>query len=53
MLDQLRTYYLFPDLLDTGVNPAAYPTVQSYIDALVAPARALGRDRSFTYITSI
>ena len=24
-----------------------------YIDALVAPARALGRDRSFTYITSI
>ena len=53
VLDQLRTYYLFPDLLDTGVNPAAYPTVQSYIDALVAPARALGRDRSFTYITSI
>lgn len=53
VLDQLRTYYLFPDLLDTGVNPAAYPTVQDYIDALVAPARALGRDRYFTYITSI
>lgn len=53
VLDQLRTYYLFPDLLDTGVNPAAYTTVQDYIDALVAPARALGRDRYFTYITSI
>ena len=53
VLDQLRTYYLFPNLLDTSVNPANYNTVQGYIDALVAPARAQGRDRYFTYITSI
>ncbi|MEL7690689.1 S41 family peptidase [Citromicrobium bathyomarinum] len=53
VLQQLQTYYLFPDLLDTTVNAANYSDVQSYIDALVAPARALGRDRGFTYITSI
>jgi len=53
VLQQLQTYYLFPDLLDTTVNAANYSSVQSYIDALVAPARALGRDRGFTYITSI
>lgn len=53
VLDQLQTYYLFPDLLDTSVNPNNYSTVQGYIDALVAPARAVDRDRGFTYITSI
>ena len=53
VLQQLQTCYLFPDLLDTTVNAADYSSIQSYIDALVAPARALGRDRGFTYITSI
>lgn len=53
VLEQMETYYLFPDLLDTSVNANNYSTVQSYIDALVAPARAQGRDRGFTYITSI
>ena len=52
-LAQLRENYLFPDLLDTSVNPANYTTVQAYIDALVAPARAQNKDRFFTYITSI
>ena len=50
---QLREFYLFPELLATNVNPASYSTVQDYIDALVAPARAQNRDRGFTYITSI
>jgi C-terminal processing protease CtpA/Prc len=53
VLAQLRENYLFPDLLDTSVNPASFSTVQAYIDALVAPARAQNRDRFFTYITSI
>ena len=53
VLAQLREYYLYPELLDTGVNPAGFTTVQAYIDALVAPARAQNRDRFFTYITSI
>ncbi len=52
-LAQLREFYLFPDLLDTSVNPASFSTVQAYIDALVAPARAQNRDRFFTFITSI
>lgn len=46
-------WYLFPGDVATGVNPASYGDVQSYIDALVAPARALNKDRFFTYITSI
>ena len=50
---QLEEFYLFPDLIDRTVNPANFTTVQDYIDALVAPARAQDRDRFFTYITSI
>lgn len=52
-LDVLQEWYLFPDLLDTSVDPANHNTVQSYLDALVAPARAESKDRFFTYITSI
>ncbi len=52
-LAQLDEYYLFPSLLDRSVNKANYSTVQSYIDALVAPARAEAKDRYFTYLTSI
>ncbi|RDC60682.1 C-terminal processing peptidase [Alteripontixanthobacter maritimus] len=50
---EINQFYLFPDLLDTNANPAAFGTVQGYIDALVAPARAQSKDRFFTYITSI
>ena len=46
-------WYLFPTDVATGVNPASFGTVDAYIDALVAPARALNKDRFFTYITSI
>lgn len=46
-------WYLFPNDVASGVNPASHASVQSYIDALVAPARALNKDRFFTYITSI
>lgn len=53
VLSQINEFYLFPTLVDTTVNKAAYNDVQSYIDALVAPARAQSRDRFFTYITSI
>ncbi|MEO1043997.1 MAG: S41 family peptidase [Pseudomonadota bacterium] len=51
--EQLNEFYLFPDLLAQNVNPDDFSTVQAYIDALVAPARAQGRDRFFTFITSI
>jgi carboxyl-terminal processing protease len=46
-------WYLFPELVATGVNKASFSDVQGYLDALVAPARAQSRDRFFTYITSI
>ena len=52
-LGVLQEWYLFPDKLDTSVNKASYNNLQSYLDALVAPARAEGKDRFFTYITSI
>lgn len=52
-LGQLSEWYLFPNLLDTSVNQNNYDTVQGYLDALVAPARAQDKDRFFTYITSI
>lgn len=52
-LAQLNEWYLFPSLLDLTVSPAAHSTLDSYINALVAPARAQNRDRFFTYATSI
>jgi C-terminal processing protease CtpA/Prc len=34
-------------------HPDSFTTVQAYLDALVAPARALGRDRFYTRLSSI
>ena len=53
VLGQMNEWYLFPNLLDTSVSKSNHASVQSYINALVAPARARNRDRFFTYITSI
>ncbi len=50
---QIREWYFFPETLPTSLDPAPYSTVDDYIDALTANARASGRDRFFTYITSI
>lgn len=50
---QVDEWYLFPNLVDNTVDKTKYSTVQDYIDALVAPARAQSKDRYFTYITSI
>ena len=50
---QMNEWYLFPETLPASLNPAAYSTVQDYIDALTATARAQRKDRFFTYITSI
>jgi C-terminal processing protease CtpA/Prc len=51
--DVIDDFYLFPALVDEGARASDYSTVQDYIDALVAPARAADRDRYFSYITSI
>ena len=50
---QLREWYLFPETLPATLDPAPYSTVSDYIDALTATARAQGRDRFFTFLTSI
>jgi carboxyl-terminal processing protease len=49
----LKEWYLFPDTLPASLDPAGYPDVPSYIDALTATARAQHKDRYFTYLTSI
>ena len=49
----LNEWYLFPEVLPSTLSPAPYNSVQSYIDALTATARAQGRDKFFTYVTSI
>jgi len=51
--DVLDEWYLFPELLVTSANPASFTTVQGYIDALTATARQQGKDRFFTFVTSI
>ncbi|ATW04440.1 S41 family peptidase [Sphingorhabdus sp. YGSMI21] len=51
--DLLDEWYLFPETLPASLSPAPYASVQDYIDALTATARNQGRDRYFTYITSI
>ncbi|MGB3754516.1 MAG: S41 family peptidase [Parerythrobacter sp.] len=51
--DVIDEWYLFPNLIDNTVQKSAFGDVQSYIDALVAPARAQSKDRNFTFITSL
>lgn len=51
--DQLNEWYLFPETLPASLDPAPYANVSDYIDALTATARSQGRDRYFTYLTSI
>jgi C-terminal processing protease CtpA/Prc len=50
---QLREWYLFPETLPASLDPSPYASVEAYIDALTATARAQRRDRFFTYLTSI
>jgi carboxyl-terminal processing protease len=50
---QLQEWYLFPETLPSSLDPTPYASVEDYIDALTATARAQGRDRYFTYLTSI
>jgi C-terminal processing protease CtpA/Prc len=50
---RLHEWYLFPETLPASLSPTPYATVGDYVDALTATARAQGRDRYFTYVTSI
>ena len=50
---QLREWYLFPELLPATLDPSPFATVDAYIDALTATARAQSKDRFFTHLASI
>ncbi len=50
---QLNEWYLFPETLPANPSPAGFTTVSAYIDFLTGTARSQGRDRYFTYLTSI
>ena len=50
---QLNEWYLFPETLPANPSPAGFASVEAYIDSLTSAARAQGRDRYFTYLTSI
>ena len=51
--EQIDEWYLFPETVPANLNPSSFNSVQSYIDGLTATARNQGRDRFFTFITSI
>lgn len=50
---QINEWYLFPETLAALPNPAPYSSVSDYVDSLTATARSQGKDRYFTYLTSI
>lgn len=52
-LATLNEWYLFPETLPASLDPAPFTNIDDYVDALTATARSQGRDRFFTYITSI
>ena len=49
----LNENYLFPETLPSNTDPTPYASVSDYIDYLTATARGQGKDRFFTFITSI
>ncbi|MBO9580684.1 MAG: peptidase S41 [Sphingobium sp.] len=52
VLAQFNEWYLFPDTM-SYVPPSAFSNLSDYVDALTAGARAQGKDRYFSYVTSI
>lgn len=50
---QMKEWYLFYDTLPANLDPTPYSSVDTYLDALTATARAQNKDRYFTYLTSI
>ena len=53
VLAQMQEWYLYPETLPATLNASSYANVGDYLDALTATARGQGRDRYFTYLTSI
>lgn len=52
VLDTAREWYLFDDQLPDPVDPGSYASAAELLDALTAEARADGKDRFFSYLTT-
>jgi C-terminal processing protease CtpA/Prc len=52
VLDVTRDWYLFDDLLPAAVNVADFADAEALLDHLTATARAQGKDRYFSYLTT-
>jgi C-terminal processing protease CtpA/Prc len=52
VLDATREWYLFQNLLPASVSIGAFATAQELLDALTATARAQGKDRFFSFLTT-
>jgi carboxyl-terminal processing protease len=50
--DATNEWYLFPELLPAQVNPSDFATAQDLLDFMTATARAQGKDRFFSYVTT-
>ncbi|HET9694472.1 MAG TPA: S41 family peptidase [Steroidobacteraceae bacterium] len=52
VLDVARDWYLYPETLPGTVDLSGYATAEELLDALTATARAQGKDRYFSYLTT-
>jgi len=52
VLDATREWYLFQELLPASVSIGDFATPEELLDALTATARAQGKDRFFSYLTT-
>ena len=52
VLDTAREWYLFREQLPDDVDPERYATAAALLDALTANARADGKDRFFSFVTT-
>ena len=50
--DVTYEWYLFPDLLPASVSTSQFDTAQQLLDFMTAVARAQGKDRYFSYVTT-
>jgi len=53
VLATAREWYLYQELLPPAVDLAAYATPSDLLDALTAAARAQGKDRGWSYLTTL
>lgn len=52
VLDATRQWYLFQELLPASVDIDSYSTPALLLDELTSSARAVGKDRFFSYVTT-